>query len=169
MNARVLIGLALLLVVLPASPAAAQQREVRVCVVRDGELATETRMYDPAIPDTAVSGPHPPASRPPMPGYAIREAFYVDREPITFDGRRYLHHGLPRVLEIGRVVRVGTYHGLGVYADAGTTGRPSVVYLPVRPGCEFQPYALEEKVAAGTASGRRFGHVPLAGAGLRAP
>ena len=154
MKTLVLSGLALL-TAFAASPGAAQQRGVRVCVVRGGELATETRTYDPAVGDSSVS--HGP--REPMPEYAADDTFYVNREPISFTGRRYRHHGLPRVLEIGGVVRVGTYRGLGVYADAGTADRPSVVYLPVRPGCEFQPYVLEEK--ASSAPGREGAARPL--------
>jgi hypothetical protein len=34
---------------------------------------------------------------------------------------------------------------VGVFAETGATDRPEVVYIPVRPGCEFQPYQTEVK------------------------
>ena len=56
-----------------------------------------------------------------------------------------MKYGLPRVLGVTEVSRVGDFMGVGVYAEAGATGTPDVIYIPVRPGCEFQPYQYEVK------------------------
>jgi hypothetical protein len=55
-------------------------------------------------------------------------------------------YGLPRVLGVNEVTRMGDYMGVPVFAETGATGATEVIYLPVRPGCEFQPYQLDVKV-----------------------
>ena len=54
-----------------------------------------------------------------------------------------MRFGLPRVVSPTDVARTGEYQGIGVFTDASATGTPDVVYVPVRPGCEFQPYQYE--------------------------
>ncbi|HEX8272093.1 MAG TPA: hypothetical protein VF615_05545, partial [Longimicrobiaceae bacterium] len=51
--------------------------------------------------------------------------------------------GLPRVVGVTEVSRTGEYQGVGVFTEASATGTPDVIYIPVRPGCEFQPYQYE--------------------------
>jgi hypothetical protein len=51
--------------------------------------------------------------------------------------------GLPRVLGTGEVSGAGMVHGVNVYAERGADARPDVIYVPTRPGCEFQPYQAE--------------------------
>ena len=46
------------------------------------------------------------------------------------------------------VNRVGEFMGVPVFAETGAPARPEVVNLPVRPGCEFQPYQLRQQVRA---------------------
>jgi hypothetical protein len=36
---------------------------------------------------------------------------------------------------------------VSLFAEAGQT-RPDVIYVPVRPGCEFQPYQAEVKTGS---------------------
>jgi hypothetical protein len=66
--------------------------------------------------------------------------WFVDNEPILFAGIRYIKYALPRTLAPGDVTRVGTLHGVGLYAETGETGSAEVLYVPVAPGFEFQPY-----------------------------
>jgi len=80
--------------------------------------------------------------------YAANATWFINNEPITFNNRRYVKYGLPRVLGVSEVTRGGDYQGVGVFTEAGATGAPEVIYLPVRPGCEFQPYQLEQKTGA---------------------
>jgi len=62
------------------------------------------------------------------------------------NGRRYVKYGLPRVLGVNEVTRTADYMGVPVFAEAGATAATEVLYVPVRPGCEFQPYQLDVKV-----------------------
>jgi hypothetical protein len=49
------------------------------------------------------------------------------------------------VLGTAEIVRAAEYKGVGVYVEAGIQGVPEVIYIPVRSGCEFQPYQMEKK------------------------
>jgi hypothetical protein len=64
-----------------------------------------------------------------------------------FQGRRFVKYGLARVLGVNEVTRVGDHMGVPVFAEMGQT-RPDVIYVPVRPGCEFQPYQVETKTGS---------------------
>jgi len=73
--------------------------------------------------------------------YALNAAWYRDNEPISFAQGRYVKYGLPRILGTADVVPFGEFRGVAVFAEpVANRDRPEVVYLPVRPGCEFQPY-----------------------------
>ncbi|MBW3571943.1 MAG: hypothetical protein KY467_12640, partial [Gemmatimonadetes bacterium] len=78
-------------------------------------------------------------------GYAAGATWYINNEPIMVNGRRYVRYGLPRVLGVNEVTRTAEYQGVPVFVEAGAQGTPEVLYIPVRPGCEFQPYQLEVK------------------------
>ncbi|HEX6371930.1 MAG TPA: hypothetical protein VF006_23605 [Longimicrobium sp.] len=116
-------------------------REIRVCVVENGMLREAMAMYDTRTGDTTVNGQPIPATT----GYAAGATWYIGNEPITVMGRRYVRYGLPRVLGVNEVTRAGEFGGVSVFAEAGAQGAPEVLYVPVRPGCEFQPYQLEVK------------------------
>jgi hypothetical protein len=47
---------------------------------------------------------------------------------------------------VNEVTRTADFQGVPVFAEAGATGATEVLYVPVRPGCEFQPYQLDVKV-----------------------
>ncbi|HEU0016543.1 MAG TPA: hypothetical protein VFQ45_22875 [Longimicrobium sp.] len=110
------------------------EREIEVCVLENGELRGVMVRYNPLTGDTTPSG------RPVPPGYAQDAAWYITGDPIPVHGVRYAKYGLPRVVRREELVRYGEYRGIALFADAGATGRPEILYVPVRPGCEFQPY-----------------------------
>jgi hypothetical protein len=73
--------------------------------------------------------------------YALNAAWYRNSEPITMAEGRYVKYGLPRILGTTDVVPIATFRGVAVFAEPGTDPRRAeVIYLPTRPGCEFQPY-----------------------------
>jgi hypothetical protein len=132
----------------PPPPPPPAMRTLSVCVVQNGMPANVQAQYDPATRDTTVDGrpfgqAHAAAAAP----YASGAAWYIQNDQITVGGRRFVKFGTPRVLGVNDVVRAGEYQGIPVFAEAGTA-RPEVVYVPVRPGCEFQPYQTEAKVGA---------------------
>ena len=131
-------------VVTPPPPPPVQ--DVNVCVVQNGQLTTVMGQYNPASGDTTVNGTPFATAYPTNDAYAANATWYINNEPITFNGRRYVKYGLPRVLSTTEVTSVGTNSGVGVFAESSANAqRPDVIYVPVRPGCEFQPYQYEVK------------------------
>jgi hypothetical protein len=124
----------------PPPPPVNPVRDIRVCVLEGGMLREVTAQYNTQTGDTTWTG-----GAMPMAGYAAGAAWFINGEAVTVMGRRYVRYGLPRVLGINEVTRVAEYQGVPVFAEAGTAGTPEVLYVPVRPGCEFQPYQLEVK------------------------
>jgi hypothetical protein len=127
----------------PPAPVVPETQAIRVCVIEGTTLREVEAMYNPATGDTMVAGQAFSTAYPATTGYAAGATWYINNEPVTINGRRYVKFGLPRVVSVTDVTRTGEYQGVGVYTDASATGTPDVVYLPVRPGCEFQPYQYE--------------------------
>ena len=128
----------------PPAPAPVSEVDVRVCVVQGGSLAEVTARYNQQTGDTTYNGQPFAAAFPAGEGYAASAPWFIASEPITVGGRRYVKYGLPRVLGVTEVGRAGEYQGVPVFSEGGAMGT-EVVYLPVRPGCELQPYQTEQK------------------------
>lgn len=126
----------------PPPPASACQCAIPLCTVRNGGLVPIPALYNAMTGDTMTLDSLPFSSAAPLTGeYASVAGWYVDREPILFRGRPYTMYGRPRVLGIPEVVPVGSFDRVPVFAEAADTASASgTVYLPTRPGCEFQPY-----------------------------
>jgi hypothetical protein len=125
----------------PAVVETPRMQDIQVCVIENGALANVTAQFDPTTGDTMVAGRRFAEAHPgTAPTYAAGATWFINNEPVTFGGRRYTQFGLPRVIGTTEVTRIGEFQGTGVYAEAGATGTPDVIYLPVRPGCEFQPF-----------------------------
>lgn len=132
----------------PPPPAAPMATAIDVCVVENGALRNVQAQYTSATGDTTVAGrPFGQAYPATGPSYAGGAAWYIQGDAITLGGRRFVKFGLPRVVGVGEVTRSGEYQGVPVFAEAGMA-RPDVVYVAVRPGCEFQPYQTEVKAGA---------------------
>jgi hypothetical protein len=126
----------------PAGTVADWDEPIRICAIQQGELALVPVRYVIATRDTTMLDGSPFSSGVPLTGeYAMVAGWFVERDTISFRGRPYVQYGLTRVLGVNEVARVGEYDGVGVYADAQDTASAArIVYLPTRPGCEFQPY-----------------------------
>ncbi|MCE3283190.1 MAG: hypothetical protein K0Q66_1927 [Chitinophagaceae bacterium] len=73
--------------------------------------------------------------------YAANEAWYINGDAIKVKGSHYRKYGLPRILGITEINRAGDFKGTDVFVEAGSTAPVAeVIYIPVRRGCEFQPY-----------------------------
>jgi len=72
-------------------------------------------------------------------GYAAGTAWFKNNEPITVYGLRLVKYGLPRKLHASQLWWIGEFRGVPVYVEAGAR-LIYVIYAPVNPGCEFQPY-----------------------------
>jgi hypothetical protein len=129
----------------PPPPVVNPMRDIQVCVVENGMLRNMTVQYNTQTGDTMMNGQR---FAPSMTGYAAGASWFINNEPVMVMNRRYVKYGLPRVLGVNEVTRVGEYQGVSVFAETGATGTPEVLYVPVRAGCEFQPYQTEIKAGA---------------------
>ncbi len=130
-------------------PAAPAPVAIRYCIVRDGQLAEVDAVYDPERADTLVDG-RPLAMAYPADAlpYAAGAQWYINHEPLVMGSQRAVKYGLPRRLPARELRPAGQFRGVPVFVEAGITGRPTVYYVPVRPGCEFQPYEDNANVGA---------------------
>jgi hypothetical protein len=131
----------------PAPPAnrsvvVADDFSLTVCVVRGGLLTDVSVLYNPTTGDSLYEGRLFRDAFPTDSTFAVNAAWYHAYEPIMMRDRRYVIYGLPRALRPGDLVARGTYRGVTVFAEPGDA-HPPVLYLPVRPTCEFQPYQTE--------------------------
>jgi hypothetical protein len=139
-------------VVTPPTPVT---QDIQVCVVQGNQLTTVSATYNPTTGDTTVAGGQRfSTAYPATTGYAAGATWYINNDSIMFNGRRYDRFGLSRVVSPTDLTSVGTFQGVTVFADAGAAAgaaggqgpTPEVIYIPVRPGCEFQPYQRAEVV-----------------------
>ena len=81
----------------------------------------------------------------PAPGHAggRSQPWFINGDPITVGGKRYVKYGLPRVLQTGDVELLAPYKGAFVYAERGNPQREVLYLLTDLAGCEFQPYQIE--------------------------
>lgn len=117
---------------------------VRVCVLVGDSLREVPAAVDAATGDTLVGGgqrfrdAHPSGT-----GYAESAEWYIASSPMVLGGRRYEKFGLPRVARPELLAPAGRHEGVPLFAEAGAAARPpEVYYVPVRPGCVFQPYLV---------------------------
>jgi hypothetical protein len=121
--------------------------DVNYCVLQNGALSNVTVQVNTATNDTSYNG-QPVSQAIGMTGYAGNETWFINSEPVTFMDRRYVKYGLPRILGTTDVNSVGTVNGVATFAEPTANAQhPEVIYVPVRPGCEFQPYQIEVKAS----------------------
>jgi hypothetical protein len=112
-----------------------------VCVVRNGQLESVEIAVDPARGDTTYQGRPFAQAFPTDSTYALNAPWYRSYAPVPFAEGRYIKYGLPRVLGTTDVVPFGKIGPVTVFAEPTANRRqPIVIYISVRPGCEFQPY-----------------------------
>lgn len=129
----------------PAPRLAGSHLNLLFCVVRGGKLELVPLEYNTRTGDSTYQGVPLAQAFPLDSTYAEPAEWFAANEPIRFAGRVFVRYGDPRVLGIHELTPVGAYRVVTVFAEAGSAGAPDVVYLPVRPGCEFQPYQINIK------------------------
>lgn len=148
---RTAIVIALAVLVYPPQPAFGQApvtRTISVCVLSSGTLKEVPASYNTRTGDTLVTVSTGPvyfhAVYPNDASYAEGHAWYFKNNTLRHHGRRYRKYGLPRVLGTSEVARLSSTVGtVPLFVETGTVELPEVLYVPVRVGCEFQPYQLE--------------------------
>lgn len=113
--------------------------------MEESNLDEVSATYDPLTGDTIVivNGMRRSFSQvyPVDQQYAAAAAWWAERRPISLWNRRYDPFGTTRFISRDLLEPLGTFRGVPVFGEAGARQRPDVIYLAVRPGCEFQPYA----------------------------
>lgn len=102
----------------------AKKQGAEVVVVIDGAIAP-------------LSSAHPVNV---IAGYAGREAWLTQGEPLPFEGGTFARSGGERRVEPSLLRRAGEYRGILLFAGATDTAPAEAVYVPTSPGCIFQPY-----------------------------
>jgi hypothetical protein len=130
-----------------AAPAPPPLMDIRVCVIDErGLLADVAAKFNPVNGDTTVAGKPFVEVYPTEKRYAADARWYIDKSPLTIAGRRWVKYGLPRVIGSNELTHAANHEGVTVFVEAGVAlDRVEVIYLPVRPGCEFQPYQIKPK------------------------
>ncbi|MFL5537569.1 MAG: hypothetical protein ACJ8J0_01170 [Longimicrobiaceae bacterium] len=124
----------------PPPPVGIVDGYLTTCVVRNGRMEEVKIEYDTQRGDTTYQGRPFSAAFPVDSTFALNADWYRESVISSMWGR-YLKYGQPRILGTSDVVPIGTFRGVTVFAEPGVNReRPLVIYLPVRPVCEFQPY-----------------------------
>jgi hypothetical protein len=131
---------------MPVEPPAEQA--IRVCILEGGQLREVDAMVNPTTGDTmaVMAGERRrfADAYPATTGYAGGADFFVQDRPLRFNNRNYVRFGLTRIIPATDVRRVADFQGTTVFAETGANMQnPDVLYVLVRPGCEFQPYQRE--------------------------
>lgn len=132
----------------PPAPALPIVNTIDVCVIENGAPRNVQAQYISQSGDTTIAGrPFGQVYPATAPHYAAGAPWFIQNDQITVQGRRFVRFGLPRILGVNEVTRIAEHQGVPVFAETGAA-RPEVIYVPVRPGCEFQPYQTEVKSGA---------------------
>ncbi|MBB4636562.1 hypothetical protein [Longimicrobium terrae] len=132
----------------PPQPLVFFDYDLSVCVVEHGAFRQVPIKYNIRTGDSTYNGQSFGQVFPVSGEYAAATQWYVDNEVVLWMSTRYVKYGRPRELGPTDVTRVGEFRGVSVFVETGVTGRPYVIYLPVRPTCEFHPYEVTEHGSA---------------------
>jgi hypothetical protein len=119
---------------------AGQTTEVQltVCVIMDGRIA---RVPAAVVGTDTVVGGERFRSRylATTPPYALNAPWYSEHRPIRIGRYLFTPYGLPRTLSADSLRAFGDFQGVPLFA-LNRAGEVDVVFVPVRPGCEFHGY-----------------------------
>ncbi|HEY0038089.1 MAG TPA: hypothetical protein VGB66_15430, partial [Longimicrobium sp.] len=119
--------------------------EFQPCVLQDADPPSANGVNATPPADTMHRRMRVAEAFPASGQYAADAPWFIHGEAITVGGSRYVKSGRSNVFGASSLKRFGQFeqHGVAIYIDAGMSGTrhmPPVVYVPVRPGCEFQFY-----------------------------
>ena len=118
-------------------------------MLRGGEIANVEVSIDPQRGDTLLDGRAFAEAHPvEFPPYAAATPWYINHRPVEYHGRILVKHSLPLVFAPHQLQPAGEFQGMPLFAEAGVSGIPDVVFVFVRPGCVFQAYQVDYSVGA---------------------
>lgn len=132
----------------PPAPvqAAHAVRQIQTCVMENGRLRAVEATYDPASDDLLVDGRPLRELFTDLSGYAAEQPWFVNNEPITWERRYYTRYGPPRIVPPSQLRPGGEHGGVPFFVEANAGADPELLFVPTRPGCEFQWYQWEGTV-----------------------
>jgi hypothetical protein len=75
------------------------------------------------------------------PPYAASAPWYRNGRPVVHGGDVYYQNGLTRELSAHELERVGEFEKVPLFGLADpSSDEEGLLFVPVRPGCMFQPY-----------------------------
>ena len=77
-------------------------------------------------------------------GYAGRESWLTQGDPIVFSERRYVRTGGERRVARNLLTRAGEHMGILLFAGGEDATPFDALYVPTAPGCIFQAYVRED-------------------------
>jgi hypothetical protein len=134
----------------PPAPIVREEREITVCVVAEGTpRRVEARIRLPegdTVLVTAQEIRRPLRAVHPVPPITATGREWFERDEHVFlDGRRYQRTGGAVDIEPGTIARVGEHQGVPLFVARGAPAPPPTLYVPVRDGCSFQSYQLQDR------------------------
>jgi hypothetical protein len=131
----------------PERPLPVVERLLAVCLLIDNDLRMVNVTFRPESGDTMLDGvplhlAHPAT----MPGYGAGAAWFVQEDSLTFDDAVWIKFGVTRAIDPDDVRPIGFHQGTPLFAEAPAQPPYPVLYVPVRPGCEVQPYRPREEL-----------------------
>jgi hypothetical protein len=113
-----------------------------VCVLDGDQVRAIIAQIDPASRDTTAEVPPGARIYPRLPSpYGDEREWFLHRRPIRFEGREFVRNGPPLAALPEEIKRIGTVDGITLYASRDDPpGDSPIVFVPVRPGCQLQPY-----------------------------
>jgi hypothetical protein len=119
---------------------------IRVCVIKDNALTEILAYYDKNTGTTYVDRDGKliklEEAFPSGDEYSENKKWFINSDEIKCMGKTYVKYGLPRILGVNEIEKVGEYDKVNVYGETGGGDAPEIIYLPVKAGCEFQPYQV---------------------------
>jgi hypothetical protein len=79
-------------------------------------------------------------------GYAGREQWLRDGEPISLRTDRYARTGGERRIALNLLWKTGEFRGITLFTGRDDGARPNAIYVPTAPGCIFQAYVREDLI-----------------------
>lgn len=115
-----------------------------VCVIAHGQVGLVEARYDSVTHSWLVDGsPDSLAYRPTPPPYADTRDWFAQRQAVQYRGHRFQMYALPVIRLPAEVKRLGEFKGIALYAEAASASdveNPGIIYAPLSPGCQYQPY-----------------------------
>ena len=121
--------------------------KTKTCLIQNGVLKEIDAEEAPYEITAVINGKKQTIERydpPDFPGYAAKQLWFKNGEPIQFKGMNFKKSEKVTTLNASEVKKIGDYKNVGVYiAKNSSLDSSAVIYIPFRIGCDWQPYEID--------------------------